>query len=58
MPGNVFLAAGVTGLPLDSVVDVTALVTLVKEDLHEQVTVLPFAAVREIDSGLRRVLAL
>ena len=33
MPGNVFLAATATGLPRDSVVNVTAIVTLNKSDL-------------------------
>jgi mRNA interferase MazF len=35
MPGNVFLPAAVSGLPKDSVVNVTALVTLDKTDLNE-----------------------
>src|SRR5450759_3037663 len=36
MPGNVFLPAAVTGLPRNSVVNVTALVTVNKTDLSEQ----------------------
>jgi hypothetical protein len=35
MPGNVFLPAASTGLPRDSVVEVTAVVTLNKADLAE-----------------------
>ena len=35
MPGNVFLPGAVTGLPRDSVVNVTAVVTLDKVDLAE-----------------------
>jgi hypothetical protein len=37
LPGNTFLPAAATGLPRDSVVDVTALVTLNKSDLRERV---------------------
>lgn len=35
LPGNVFLPATVTGLPRDSVVNVTAIVTLNETDLHD-----------------------
>ena len=58
MPGNVFLPAAVTGLPKDSVVNVTAVVTLNKTDLSEQTGLAPLALLREIDRGLRRVLDL
>lgn len=58
MPGNVFLPAGATGLPRDSVVNVTALVTLNKSDLAERVGRVPASLVDEVDRGLRRVLAL
>ena len=56
MPGTVFLPAAVTGLPRDSVVNVTALVTLNKSDLTDRVGRLPLALVQEVDRGLRRVL--
>jgi mRNA interferase MazF len=55
MPGNVFLPAAVTGLPKDSVVNVTAVVTLNKTDLSEQAGHAPLAVLREIDRGLRHV---
>jgi len=58
MPGNVFLPAAVTGLPKDSVVNVTAVVTLDKTDLSEQAGQAPLALLREIDRGLRHVLDL
>jgi mRNA interferase MazF len=58
MPGNVFLPATATGLPRDSVVNVTALVTLNKVELAEQAGTVPLALVREVDRGLRRVLDL
>jgi len=58
MPGNVFMPAAATGLPRDSVVNVTAVVTLNKADLAEQAGLAPLALLREIDRGLRNVLDL
>jgi mRNA interferase MazF len=58
MPGNTFLPAAATGLPRDSVVNVTALVTLNKTDLGEQVGTAPDSLMREVDRGLRQVLDL
>jgi mRNA interferase MazF len=58
MPGNVFLPASATGLPRDSVVNVTALVTLDKSDLRERVGTTPPMLMRDVDRGLRRVLGL
>ncbi|HEV8555165.1 MAG TPA: type II toxin-antitoxin system PemK/MazF family toxin [Actinophytocola sp.] len=57
-PGNVFLPASATGLPRDSVVNVTALVTLNKEDLTRRVGDVPMVLMRDVDSGLRQVLGL
>ena len=58
MPGNVFLPAAATRLPRDSVVNVSALVTLDKTDLIEQAGQLPPSLLHDVDHGLRRVLAL
>ncbi|HEY3001521.1 MAG TPA: type II toxin-antitoxin system PemK/MazF family toxin [Kribbellaceae bacterium] len=58
MPGNVFLPAGATGLPRDSVVNVTSLATVDKSGLGKRVGSVPSALQLEIDRGLRRVLAL
>jgi mRNA interferase MazF len=58
MPGNTFLPAATTGLPRDSVVDVTALVTLNKTDLDERAGSVNPSAMRDVDRGLRRVLGL
>ena len=58
MPGNVFLPALVTGLPRDSAVTVTALVTLDRTDLDEVAGRVPAALMQEVDRGLRRVLGL
>jgi mRNA interferase MazF len=60
MPGNVFLPASATGLPKDSTVNVTALVTLNKSDLEQSEPVghLPEYLMHDVDSGLRLVLDL
>lgn len=58
MPGNVFMPATATGLPRDSVVNVTALVTLNKADLTDQVGSAPAVLVNEVSRSLRHVLDL
>jgi mRNA interferase MazF len=58
MPGNVFLPAVATGLPRDSVVNVTALVTLNKEELGKPVANVPDTLMVQVDQGLRGVLGL
>ncbi len=58
MPGNVFLPATTSGLPKDSVVNVTALVTLNKTDLEAPVGHLPESLMDDVNRGLRRVLGL
>lgn len=58
MPGNVFLPAASSGLPKDSVVNVTALVTVDKADLDDEAGQLPPALMGRVDRGLRRVLGL
>jgi mRNA interferase MazF len=58
MPGNVFLPGSLTGLPRDSVVNVTALVTLNKTDLTDQAGVVGAGLMSEVDRGLRQALAL
>ena len=57
-PGNVFLPAPAVGLPRDSVVNVTALGTLDREELREPAGQLPLGLMREVEDGLRLVLAL
>ena len=56
MPGNVFVPANATGLPRDSVVNVTGLVTLNKADLTDRVGRLSLDLMNEVDRGLRRAL--
>ena len=58
IPGNVFLPVTTTGLPRDSVLNVTALVTLNKTDLTERAGVVPASLMHEVDRELRQVLAL
>jgi mRNA interferase MazF len=58
VPGNVFLPAAATGLARDSVVNVTAIVTLNKTELGRAVGTVPAGLVQEVDRGLRQVLAL
>ena len=58
MPGNVFMPAAATGLPRDSVVNVTALVTLNKTDLAAEAGRAPDGLLHEVDRGLRRILGL
>lgn len=58
MPGNVFLPATTTRLPRDSVVNITALVTLNKSDLTDRVGEVPPSFMHEVGRGLRRVLDL
>ncbi len=58
MPGNVFLPAAVSGLRRDSVINVTALITLDKTDLEEPAGYAPASLMDDVDRGLRRVLGL
>jgi mRNA interferase MazF len=58
MPGNVFLPAALCGLPKDSVVNLTALVTLDKSDLEAPAGHLPASLMNDVERGLRHVLGL
>ena len=57
-PGNVFLPAGETGLPRDSVANVSQVVTLDRHMLVSQERRIPPAAMRAVENGLRLVLGL
>ena len=57
-PGNVRVARRVSGLPHDSVVNVSQLITLDKQMLTENVGRLPAQALRDVEAGIRLVLAL
>ncbi len=58
MPGNVFIPSTASGLKRDSVVNITALVTLDKADLDPETGHLPASLIDDVDRGLRRVLGL
>ncbi|TVS84235.1 type II toxin-antitoxin system PemK/MazF family toxin [Mycobacterium helveticum] len=58
MHGNVFLPAAVSGLRRDSVVNVTALITLNKTGLSDSAGRVPPNRMRDVDRGPRGVLAL
>ncbi len=57
-PGNVLVPARASGLPKDSVANVSQVVTLDKELLTEQVGRLKGPLRADIESGLRLVLSL
>lgn len=58
MPGNVFVPSTSTGLPRDSVVNVSAVVTLNKSDLGDYSGQVPDSLMDEVNRGLRRILDL
>ncbi|XBH21452.1 type II toxin-antitoxin system PemK/MazF family toxin [Jonesiaceae bacterium BS-20] len=58
MPGNVFLPSASTGLPRDSIVNVTAIVTLNKSDLSQLSGQIPNRLMDEVNRGIQLVLGL
>ena len=57
-PGNIFLPATESGLPKDSVVNVSQIITVNKRALTEKVSSLSAKQFAQVESGLRLVLAL
>ncbi len=57
-PGNVSLSRRAAGLPRDSVVNVSQLVTVDKRILTSRIGRVPPEALREVDAGIRLALAL
>jgi mRNA interferase MazF len=57
-PGNVLVPAKVSGLPKDSVANVSQVVTLDKDFLTEPAGRIKGSLLSDVDSGLRLVLAL
>ena len=57
-PGNVRITRRVSGLPHDSVVNVSQLITLGKRMLTEKVGRLPAQSLRDVEAGIKLVLAL
>jgi len=58
LPGNVAAPSDATGLPEDSVVNVTQIATLDRRALEERIAVLPDWLMAQVDAGLGRALAL
>lgn len=58
LPGNVFLPKALSGLPEDSVANVSQLLTVDRADLTRCARTLPLAVCRDIDRGLKLVLDL
>lgn len=57
-PGNLRCRSSETGLPRDSVVNVSQLITIDKSLLTERVAMLPAGTFRQVEDGLRLVLSL
>ncbi len=57
-PGNVLVPARASGLPKDSVANVTQLLTLDEDFLTERAGKLPPRLMAQVDAGLKLVLAL
>lgn len=57
-PGNILLSSHRTGLPRDSVANVSQIITVDRRFLTEHVGSLPPGLVQQIDDGLRLVLDL
>ena len=57
-PGNVFLPVTKSGLPRDSVVNVSQLITLDKNFIGDQIGKLPQAYLTKLEHGIRLVLDL
>jgi mRNA interferase MazF len=57
-PGNVLIPASESGLPKDSVANVSQIITVDKDFLTEKVGKLPSRFIKSIDDGLRLVLSI
>ena len=57
-PGNVMLPKKMTGLPQDSVANVSQIITVDRYYLSDRIGILPAGTMRRIDDGLRLVLSL
>ena len=57
-PGSVRVTRRISSLPHESVVNVSQLITLDKSPLTEKVSRLPAESLREVEAGIKLVLAL
>jgi mRNA interferase MazF len=58
LPGNVTVPSDVSGLPSDSVVNVTQVATIDRAAVEERIGALPGWLVAQVDAGLQRALGL
>jgi mRNA interferase MazF len=58
VPGNVAVPSDISGLPNDSVVNVTQVATVDRAALEERIGALPDWLMMQIDAGLQRALGL
>lgn len=57
-PGNVLLPARISGLPRDSVINISQLLTLDRSFLRDHAGKLPARVLAEVDAGIKLVLNL
>jgi len=57
-PGNVMLPKNMTGLPKDSIANVSQIITIDKHFLTDRIGNLPAGIMRRVDNGLRLALSL
>ena len=57
-PGNVMLPKKITGLPRDSIANVSQIITVDKDFLTDCIGSLPAGTMRRVDDGLRLALSL
>jgi mRNA interferase MazF len=57
-PGNVFISSEQSGLPRDSVINVSQLLTVDKSSLTDYISTLPARKMQQVEDGMRLVLAL
>jgi mRNA interferase MazF len=58
LPGNVVVPADASGLPQDSVVNVTQMATIDRSVLEERIDALPDWLLAQVDAGIARALGL
>jgi len=57
-PGNIFLSSEDSGLPKDSIINISQILTLDKSYIGEQITNLPRVVINDLENSLRLVLDL
>jgi mRNA interferase MazF len=57
-PGNVFISSQQSGLPRDSVINVSQILTIDKTMLTDHVSDLPVRKMQQVEAGMRIVLSL